>query len=80
MTIIVLAQYYMPFTYISSHHVLYCGVPKGSVQGALYFTLFMMDIGNIIRLHGINHLSYEDDNQDYASFSHHMPQSYGTEC
>lgn len=47
---------------------LVCGVPQGSVAGALFFTLFSAPLQDIMSSHGINSVVYADDTQLYITF------------
>ena len=60
------------FVYIngtkSSDRQVKSGVPQGSVLGPILFLMYMAPLGDLLRQHGMNHHSFADDTQLYASF------------
>ena len=44
------------------------GVPRGSVQGPVLFTIYRTPIGRIIQRHGLTYHLYADDTQLYMAF------------
>ena len=52
----------------SRPHDLRYGVPQGSVAGAPLFTFYSAPISAVISAHGVNHVTYADDNQLYLLF------------
>ena len=49
----------------SDNYPLTEGVPQGSVAGPPIFTMYTAPIGDIIKMHGIDHITYADDTQLY---------------
>ena len=53
-----------------SHCVsLWCGVPQGSLQGPIRFTMYTAPMSRIFQKHGVGYHTYADDIQIYVSFN-----------
>ena len=63
---------------MSDKFFLECGVPQGSIIGPRVFTKYSQYVSSIIRSHGLNHHTYADDVQIYASFNPRIPMD--AEC
>ena len=48
-------------------HQVTCGAPQGSFFGPILFTLYTVDVGNIIHAHRLLHLCYADEKQVLGS-------------
>ena len=48
-----------------------CGVPQGSVLCARLYTMYVYPLATIIRRHGLQYHTYEDDIQIYLQCDNH---------
>ncbi len=54
---------------LSDELTLNCGVPQGSVSGPpLYYIIYTLPLGDILRKYGLQYHFFAGDNQDYLSF------------
>ena len=54
---------------LSSPAEVACGVPQGSILGALLFTLYTTPLSYVIQGHNVKHHLHADDTQIYLSLS-----------
>ncbi len=59
----------------SAKHPLLYGVPQGSVLGPIFFTLYTLPIGDIVRKYNLKFHLYADDSQIYIGFRPLVPSS-----
>jgi hypothetical protein len=53
---------------LSDELPLDCGVPQSSASGPLYYLIYTLPLGAILRKHSLKYHFYADDNQDYLTF------------
>jgi len=53
----------------SGIHEINCGVPQGTILGSMFFNLYMLPLGDVIRRHGIHFHSYVNGTQLYIAMS-----------